>query len=192
LNRLALKFLTDRDTGGFSDYPWPVPNGKPGSWVGCKGKLVVCENGIHAANLSQAIDWLNANAYLIELGGKVIDNGDKLCARKGRLTRKLDWNPRLYAADCAEHVLPIYEKQHRNDKRPRRAIEAARAYARGEIDAAAWAAARDAAWAAARDAAWAAARAAARAAAWDAEREWQRQALIRHLGLTADEIKAVS
>ena len=71
---------------------------------------------------------------------------------------------RLFAADCAELVLPIYEKQYPDDDRPRKAIGAARNYANGIINAAA----RAAAWAAARDAAWAAARAAARDAAWDA------------------------
>jgi hypothetical protein len=38
--------------------------------------------------------------------------------------------PRLvtYTADCAEHVLPIFEDRHPGDKRPRRAVEAARAW----------------------------------------------------------------
>jgi len=90
---------------------------------------------------------------------------------------------RFIAADCAELALPIYEREYPGDTRPRQAIEAARAFARGEIDAAAsdaasasasaaWAAASasaSAAWAAA-SAAWAAASASARAAraAWDA------------------------
>lgn len=39
----------------------------------------------------------------------------------------------LWAADCAEHVLPCFEAQHPHDERPRQAIEAARAWARGEI-----------------------------------------------------------
>jgi hypothetical protein len=38
-----------------------------------------------------------------------------------------------WAADCAEHVLPLFEQRHPQDDRPRKAIEAARAYARGEI-----------------------------------------------------------
>jgi hypothetical protein len=39
----------------------------------------------------------------------------------------------LWAAACAEHVLPHFEPLHPADGRPRRAIEAARAWARGEI-----------------------------------------------------------
>ena len=69
-----------------------------------------------------------------------------------------------FACDCAERVLPFFEKQYPDDKRPRNAIEITRQWLRGEVTAAAWAAA----WAAARDAARDAARAASRAAAWDA------------------------
>jgi hypothetical protein len=39
----------------------------------------------------------------------------------------------LWAADCAEHVILNFETLRSTDDRPRRAIEAARAWARGEI-----------------------------------------------------------
>jgi hypothetical protein len=39
----------------------------------------------------------------------------------------------LWAADCAWRVLPYFEGEHPGDDRPRRAIEAGRAWARGEI-----------------------------------------------------------
>lgn len=39
----------------------------------------------------------------------------------------------LWAADCAEHVLPLFEEMQPNDERPRRAIESVRAWTRGEI-----------------------------------------------------------
>jgi len=39
----------------------------------------------------------------------------------------------LWASDCAEHVLPHFVTLHPTDDRPRRAIDAARAWARGEI-----------------------------------------------------------
>ncbi len=39
----------------------------------------------------------------------------------------------LWAADCAERVLPYFEEKRPEDDRPRKAIEAARAWARGEI-----------------------------------------------------------
>ena len=39
----------------------------------------------------------------------------------------------VWAADCAQHVLHLFEEMQHNDDRPRRAIELARAWARGEI-----------------------------------------------------------
>ena len=68
---------------------------------------------------------------------------------------------RLWSCDCAEHVLPIFERTYPDDDRPRKAIEAGRAYAHGEIGYAAWAVARD--------------------AAWDAERAWQIARLREYL-----------
>ena len=70
----------------------------------------------------------------------------------------------LFTADVAERVLPIYEKQHPNDFRPRHAIQAARDFIDEKIDKktldaavsgawAAWAAAADVFAAAPRDAA---------------------------------------
>ncbi len=70
----------------------------------------------------------------------------------------------LWAADCAEHVLACFEDNYPNDNRPRKAIEAGRAWARGEIRVGVARTAALAAHAAARDADHAAARAAARAA----------------------------
>ena len=70
----------------------------------------------------------------------------------------------LWSADCAEHVLHYFEENCPEDDRPRKALEAGRAWASGEL---AVGKARDAAFAAhaaARDTVHAAARAAARAA----------------------------
>ena len=39
----------------------------------------------------------------------------------------------LWAASCAEHVLDHFESTHPEDPRPRRAIEHARAWVRGEV-----------------------------------------------------------
>jgi Imm-5 like putative immunity protein len=38
-----------------------------------------------------------------------------------------------WAADCAEHVLHVFEEDTADDDRPRRAIEMGRAWARGEV-----------------------------------------------------------
>src|SRR5260221_8716155 len=39
----------------------------------------------------------------------------------------------LWAASCAEHVLDLFESARPEDPRPRRAIEHARTWARGEV-----------------------------------------------------------
>jgi len=39
----------------------------------------------------------------------------------------------IWAADCAQHVLDHFERERPDDDRPRRAIDLARAWARGEV-----------------------------------------------------------
>ena len=70
----------------------------------------------------------------------------------------------LWAAECAEHVLPYFEEKHPKDNRPRNALESGRWWVRGEISTSEAHAAAFAARAAARNADGGAARAAARAA----------------------------
>lgn len=70
----------------------------------------------------------------------------------------------LWAADCAERALACFEAKRPGDLRPRRAIEAARNWVRGEVSMAAARAAAFAAHNAAREAGHASAGAAARAA----------------------------
>lgn len=57
-----------------------------------------------------------------------------------------------WACDCAERVLPYFEKIYPDDKRPRLAIEAGRTWVRGELKMTAARKAAFAAHAAARDA----------------------------------------
>ncbi len=90
------------------------------------------------------------------------------------ITEQAERGIRLFACDCAERVLPLFEKKYPLDNRPRTAIDVVRRFANGEaspeeLEAAAEAAAR-AARAAARaaEAAARAAEAAGWAAAWAA------------------------
>lgn len=55
----------------------------------------------------------------IRRGGTLTDEDHRLLA--------------LWAASCAEHVLDLFESARPDDPRPRRAIENARAWVRGEI-----------------------------------------------------------
>ena len=83
---------------------------------------------------------------------------------------------RLFAADCAERVLHLYEDKYPGDDRPRKAIEAARMFARLEIspeEAQAACSAARSAFSAADSAAYSAAYSAADAEADSQERKWQ-------------------
>jgi hypothetical protein len=53
--------------------------------------------------------------------------------RGGTLTDEDHHLLALWAADCAEHVLPLFEAARSGDPRPREAIEHARRWARGEV-----------------------------------------------------------
>ena len=88
---------------------------------------------------------------------KAIHRGGRLDLHRHRLLA-------TWAADCAEHVLPLFGEQYPQDDRPRRAIEIARAWACGEVTVGETRAAALEAHAAALDAADDAAQAAARAA----------------------------
>lgn len=92
------------------------------------------------------------------------DNRFKAVHRGGSLDRDRHRQLALWAADCAEHVLPLFSRRHPLDDRPRLAIETARAWAAGEAGVGAARAAASAAHAAAREATDVAAREAARAA----------------------------
>ncbi len=56
-----------------------------------------------------------------------------MVGRGGHLTDADHRALALWSADCAEHVLSSFEQVRPDDDRPRRAIEAARAWARGEL-----------------------------------------------------------
>lgn len=141
----------------------PIPYRK---WTPTVRRPVPCERGWHACRWEDALDHISSELWVCELGGRIVEGDDKVAASSLRLVRKVPLGGRelrLFAADCAERVLPIFEREHPNDPRPREAIRVARLFAEGETTPAELAAARAAAWAA-----WAAARGAARDAAWAA------------------------
>ena len=51
--------------------------------------------------------------------------------RGGSLTDEHHQLLALWAAECAEHVLPLFEAEQPDDRRPREAIEATRAWSSG-------------------------------------------------------------
>jgi hypothetical protein len=148
----------------------PIPYRR---WTDTVADPLLCKRGWHGCRWEDTIVHISDELWVCELGGQVVAGDDKVVSERLRLVRKTpmdDRRLRLFAADCAEDVLPLFEQERPDDVRPRAAIAAARAFARGEITAAARDAARAAARAAAGDAAGAAARAAAGAAARAAAR----------------------
>jgi hypothetical protein len=184
---------------------WDIPDGKPGEWLPeITGELVACQNGYHLLRTADLTEWLPKPPALLlecEYTGRAVLEDDKVVVRRARPVAVVgELTDRIYhllACDYAERVLPIYENERPDDKRPRTAIEtkrrwvdgkatseelaAARAAAGDAARAAAGDAARAAAWAAARAAAWDAAWDAAGDAAWAAERQWQGERLIAYL-----------
>ncbi len=163
-------FLTSDMRAGHSDEPpWTV-----GETRSIDVEPVLCEQGYHASpTLRDALRYAPGPiACIVVLGGCVVSDEDKSVATRRTLLSavNVERELRIFACDCAEHVLHIYEEQYPGDKRPRHAIEVARRFISGKATDAELTAARAAAYAAARAAAYAAARAAwaVTSSFWDA------------------------
>ena len=130
---------------------------------------VLCSCGMHGSR--RALDALNY-AYggvvcRVEISGDIVEGEDKLCGRERKVLWLADATNVLheFACRCAEDALARVKDP---DPRSVAAVEAKRAWLRGEISGDELAAAWDAAWDAAQDAAWDAAWGAAWYAAWGA------------------------
>lgn len=172
----------------------PIHGGKgqwlpEGEWMPPIEDIVLCERGYHVCKREQLVLWLGPAIWTVETRGEHAEADNKQAWSEARLVKRLEtWNSRtqrLFACDCAEHVLHLFEQERPGDTRPRRTIEVARLFAEGkatneELVAAADTAkaaagcAADAAWAAADAAwcAWSAARSAADAARCAADAAW--------------------
>jgi hypothetical protein len=159
--------------GGEAEWSLPQRNEDgtwtPGEWMPeIEGELKPCRNGYHVVTLEQLPDWLGERIFEVEVGKEILPDDDKSVVRTCRLVRECTgWNDhtaRLFACDCAEHVLCLYEAQYPDDRRPRKAIETTRRYAEGKAAVEALTAAREAAGVAAEAAAEAAREAAGVAA----------------------------
>ena len=112
-------------------------------WRSVTGDLIPCEHGLHLCRVQDLSRWVGPTLWLAEHDGELIEQDDKVVVRRARITERLLWDDRLarlFAADCAERVLPIFENEGSGDDRPRLAIQAGRDYANGLIDDAAQAA----------------------------------------------------
>mgnify|MGYP001571601348 FL=1 len=115
---------------------WHLPSRKrPGKWMPPIRDIALCERGYHVVTLEQLPHWFGPALFEVEVRGQRLDDDRKSVVSEARLLRRvMNWNERtmrLLACDFAEHVLPIFEKHHPDDTRPRKAIAVARRYADG-------------------------------------------------------------
>lgn len=118
---------------------WHLPQSDtPGRWMPpIVGDLIPCQNGYHLCRAENILTWLGPAIFEAEYWAwfreAIIFSDNKIVVRRARLLRQLvtwnDCNARLFACDCAEHTLHLFEESYPNDDRPRRAIEVARQYA---------------------------------------------------------------
>ena len=116
--------------------PWSVAVGE---WT-AKETPVLCESGWHGVEEKDVLTHLpyetGAQLWEVEVKGKRLKGDDKFCAAQMRLVRLVgvttEQNLRLFACDCAEDVLHVFEEKYPDDNRPRQAIEVARRFANGE------------------------------------------------------------
>lgn len=128
------KTLTQGGIAPISGVAWSLPRyGQPGQWMPRVHEVVYCKSGYYFCRRKDLVYWLREEIYEVDPLGQIFRYDHKCAAHQARLIRKCPgWTPetaRLLAADCAEHVLPIFETQCPNDDRPREAIAAARLFA---------------------------------------------------------------
>ena len=174
------KFLKDGLKSNHNGFQWEL-----GKWHKTK-----CVELCHGFNCSEKI--FDALSYVkgeilceVEAKGKHYTGNDKSTWPQMRIIRAWNWTQKDSVAlsiFAAELVIENYEKIYPDDDRPRKAIEAAKAWLNDPSEKnrsaarSARPAARSAAESAARSAAWSAAWSAAESAAWSAARSAARSA----------------
>jgi hypothetical protein len=166
------KFVTQELKSRNGNLQWKI-----GEWQTCKGKLQLCENGLHASpSALESLQYTYGDRWFkVVVDGECLKGDDKFVARKMMLVQELPVREILvkFAVACARRCYNNWEKQYPEDKRVLLAIEAAEAYVANptkETASAAWiaeGAARSAE--SAESAAW--------SAAWSAARKWQHKTL---------------
>ena len=167
------KFLRTGYKSEIGDHKWKV-----GKWYEYDGDIEMCESGFHCSKgIYQAFSHVQGEILAeVEVAGKHEVQDDKEVWEKMRVVRSWKWTKKdsiLLAIFAARLVLKNFEKEFPNDDRPRKAIEAAEAYAKNptkknrEAAKTAESAAESAAWVAesVAESAWAEAWATAKSAA---------------------------
>ena len=147
-----MKFFKTLNQNGMDDNGvwWSLPVRKSddtwvaGDWMTpVEGELEMVgmeDHGYRVYDVDDIVFELAPRVFEVEVRDEIVDHPiHGYLVRTCRLTRELEsWNEptaRLFACDNAEKVLPIYEKAHPGDDRPRKAIEVARNFAKAQANA---------------------------------------------------------
>jgi hypothetical protein len=146
------KFLKTGLKSAHDGSAWTV-----GEWREVEAPIRECVGLNASERIQDALGYVQGPILAkVECGGTIIKGNDKWTCQRMRIVSTADWGKvesvRL-AIFCAELSLPKFEKKYHDDKRPRQAIEAAKAWLANPSSASAWAAARAAASAASAESA---------------------------------------
>jgi len=125
--------------GGKGHWSLPIGIHEPGRWMPIIANPRCCERGYHLVTREALIEWVRYDMTLYEAEGRGpshTDGSGKTAYAEARLLRQIpvtESQLRLWAADCAERVLDVFECRFPDDNRPRHCIETVRSFARGEV-----------------------------------------------------------
>ena len=157
----SLKLREGKIVSDYDKSKWIV-----GEWRTVQAPENECLGLNCSENIVDAMGFVDMEVLAeVEIGGEIIVGDDKVTCEKMRIIKAWKWekkNSVSMAIYSAKLCLNNFEKLYPDDKRPRQAIEAAKAWLNNPCEETESAA----------ESAWSAARSAARSAAWSAWSAW--------------------
>jgi hypothetical protein len=154
--------------GGTGNWSLP-PNAE---WMPPVKGLSPCASGYHVCEKEDLLAWAGPALFEVDVGWKRVRDSNKTVVQDARLIREVEgWNNknlRLFAADCTEHVLPLYIKSNPYDNGQSivDCIAITRKFAYGKATKGQLVTAWDAAWSHGWSSSWTSSQAASWAKAW--------------------------
>lgn len=121
------KFLRTGLKSEYGDCQWTI-----GEWKK-EENIAICSSGFHASEkVFDAFSYVRGELLArVEVRGDCIKQSDKQVWSEMRIVKAYRWKKEdsvALAIFAAEQVISVYEKKYPNDERPRKSIEAAKAY----------------------------------------------------------------